>query len=159
MDEREGSSAAFEAKKLEIEMKKLKIERIKAWVTMPSLLASFLAILVTVNLSAKSEENRARSEQEKAQTEFALKAADTILATHDPYEMKGRARIIKIFFPNRLPEGFGENFDEKRFAVPLYPDEKFLLQMIIEHRDQKQEIIKMWEQMYPEDDRVKKLKE
>ncbi len=140
----------LECEKLKLELEKLRVERFKAWSTAISIGIPLLAVAITVIFGYWSEKQR-------ADTEFQIKAADIITRFQDPFEMKGRARILRTLFPVMLPADFGEKFDDQRFAVPTPPDETLLLRLIVEHQDQKQEIIKMWKQIYPHETRVDNL--
>ena len=62
-------------------------------------------------------------------------------------------------FPERLPANFGDSFDPVQFRAGTDPSVKIdLLKMIIDKGNQKEEIIKMWKQLFPADAWIEELK-
>lgn len=79
------------------------------------------------------------------------------MAHQNPAEMQGRARILRTIFPQRLPGNFGEDFNAEKYTVSTPSDEKLLLQLLVEHKDQRSEIIRMWRIAYPAETWVEAL--
>lgn len=146
----EREKLVIEREKLKIEFEKLRVERWKARSTVASIGIPLVVVALTVWVGYQSERTR-------AETEFNLKAAEIIMAHQNPFEMKGRARILKAIFPQRLPADFGENFSEREYAVPLPANSELLLRLLIEHPDQRAEIIRMWRVAYPDESWVEAL--
>jgi|GEM_PF-3007472 len=148
--ELEREKVSIERQKLELEFRKLKIESRKVVFTAGSIAIPLLGVMVTVLVGYLSEHAR-------ADTDFQLKAAEIVMAHQNPHEMKGRAGILRTLFPQRLPKDFGENFDDQKYSVPIPSDEKALIQLLVDHKDQRADIIRMWRIAYPNEKWVEDL--
>jgi hypothetical protein len=142
----------LERQRIQAEFEKLKTERFKVWWTGLSILVPLLVAAITLGFSAWNQ-------AQQAQSQFELKVAEIVMSEKSSVEASNKAKAFAKLFPNRLPAGFAETFDPYLFGGPPSAPKKELLKLILEHRDQKQEIIKMWGQLFPEDEWVKNLNE
>jgi len=86
--------------------------------------------------------------------------------TQNPFEAANKAKALDALFPDRLPHDFAASFEPEDYGTPppnssvksIIESKKELMRMLIDHREQKQEIIQMWMQLFPGDMWVNDLK-
>lgn len=137
----------LEAQRLILERERIKIEWFKAWWTGFSILIPLLIAAGTIYFNGKNQ-------QEQAQNDFKLKAAEIVLSETSPSAAKAKAEAMTDLFPNDLPADFAAGFNAKNYSAPKVSEsQKFLLTLIVEHPEQKNEIIAMWLAIAPPNDR------
>ncbi len=137
---------SLEIERLKLERERVKIEWFKAWWTGFSILIPLLIAAGTLYFNAKSQ-------QEQARVDFKLKAVEITLNASSPTEAKNKAEAMAKLFPNDLPADFAKNFDVTEYGAPKISDsKKALLTLIIEHPEQRNEIIDMWIAIAPYDE-------
>ncbi len=138
----------LEREKLILERDKVDVERDKAKWTTISIVGTALVALLTVGFGIWSQ-------YKQAQSQFEIKAAEIVLKTGSAREARDTAKALLAIFPDRLPKNFAEQFDPDN--VPNFgPDvinAKTALLSILPGKteEQKNEIIELWNKMFPED--------
>lgn len=138
---------AIEKQKLEIELEKLSVEKSKLiWSSLLGTLP-LLAVIFTIYYGIWTQR-----QQEKIQ--FQLKAAEIMFNARDPYEIKYRADILNLIFPDKLPANFSHKY---------YPDSMGLysrysidariefLKMLAQKAEGKEEVVENWRKLFPDD--------
>jgi hypothetical protein len=138
----------LERQRILLEQERLKVDRFKSWWTGISILIPLLVAAVTVAFNTWSQ-------VQQAQSEFELKAAEIVMNASGPAEARNKARALAALFPDRLSEnfaGFAEAFDPDLYGGPDAEVKKELLRWIIANPEQKQEIVEMWVEVFPDDE-------
>jgi len=136
---------SLELQRLEIEREKLRIERFKAWWTGFSILIPLLITAGTLLFNVQNQRAQAR-------LDFKLKAAEILISSPSPTEARNKAAAMAKLFSEELPVNFGENFIPAEYGAPKISDsKKFLLTLIVEHPEQRNDIIEMWLKLSPSD--------
>lgn len=153
MESRHIDQPELEQQKLELEREKLKLERFKVVWTGFSILLPLLIAAGTIYFNT-------RSQAEQAQADFKLKAAEIVMSTSGPSEARGKAQAMVALFPDDIPADFAEGFKSLDVGSSrISASQKALLDLIVEHPDQRNEIIDMWLAVAPYDDWAEKLRE
>ena len=137
---------------LALEREKLRLEWFKAWWTGFSILIPLLIAAATLYFNG-------RTQLEQARIDFKLKAAEIVLNTSGPSEAKNKAEALVNLFPAELPANFADNFAPTDYGSPkISTQQKELLNLIIAHPEQRNEIVEMWLAVAPFDTWAEKLK-
>jgi hypothetical protein len=150
-DNLEWKRLELEQQRVRIEREKLAIEQYKARWTGISIFIPLLVIALTIIFNLWNQAQQAR-------TDFALKAADIVLGAGTPSEAAAKAKALQNLFPERLPANFAESFRAKDYSGPSVATKKELLNLLIGHPDQKQEILRLWGLLFPADTWIEPLK-
>ena len=143
----------IEQQRLALEREKLKVEWFKAWWT-------GFSILIPLLIAAGTFFYNSQNQREQARIDFKLKAAEIVLNAQGPTEAKNKAAAMAALFPDYLPSDFAENFKPLDYGSPKISTPQIeLLTLIIEHPDQRNEIIDMWLHVAPFDKWAEKLRE
>ncbi len=143
----------IEQQRLALEREKLKVEWFRAWWTGFSIL---IPLLIAVGTFFYNSQNQ----REQARIDFKLKAAEIVLNAQGPTEAKNKAAAMAALFPDYLPSDFAEDFTPLDYGSPKISSPQIqLLTLILEHPDQRNEIIDMWLQVAPFDKWAEKLRE
>lgn len=138
----------LDEERVKLERERVKIEWFKAWWTGFSILIPLLIAAGTIYFNA-------RNQQEQARNDFKLKAADIALSAASPAEAKAKAKAMAELFPEDLPPDFAESFDASNYSSPkISESQKFLLTLIVENPEQRNEIIDMWLAIAPPNERA-----
>jgi hypothetical protein len=94
----------------------------------------------------------------QAHASFELKAAEIVMDAHGPFAARRKADVLRILFPRRLPPEFAQSFEPGAHAPrgPSSESKLELLKLIVAHPDREQEIVRLWQRMYS-DDELKQL--
>lgn len=151
--ELEREKMELERQRILLEQERLKVDRFKAWWTGISILIPLLVAAATMAFNTCSQ-------VQQAQSEFMLQAAEIVTDTSGPVGARNKARALAALFPDRLPESFAnfaEAFDPDLYGGSNISDEKNvsdekkeLLRWIIANPEQKEEIVEMWIELFPE---------
>lgn len=145
----------IEKQKLEIELQKLNIEKSKLiWSSLIGTIP-LLAVIFTIYYGIWTQR-----QQEKIQ--FQLKAAEIMFQAKDAYEIKSRAEILNLLFPDKLPANFSNKFypDSLGFYSRYEIDAKIeLLKMLVEKTSGRNEIVENWSRVFPDDKWVELLRD
>lgn len=143
----------MEEQQLALEREKLKVEWFKAWWTGFSILVPLLIAVGTFFYNSQNQ-------REQARVDFKLKAAEIVFNTQGPTEAKNKATAMTTLFPDYLSSDFAENFIPLDYGSPKISSSQIqLITLIIEHPDQRNEIIDMWLKVAPFDKWAEKLRE
>lgn len=93
--------APIEKIKLKMECDRIRIERFKTWGTVFSIVIPLLVVTITIFYGVWSE-------NERAKTNFEIKAAEIVLNASSPQSATNKAIVLSELFPNRLPKNFKE---------------------------------------------------
>ena len=147
------SKLDIEQQKLALEYEKLKLERFKAIWTGISIFIPLLIAVGTIFFNAKNQ-------AEQAQIDFQLKAAEIVMNSSGPSEAKGKAEAMVALFPDYIPADFAKSFVPLDYgSSKISASQKALLDLIVEHPDQRNEIIDMWLAVAPYDTWAENLRE
>jgi hypothetical protein len=151
----------IEREKMEIEREKIRLENEKLAIERSKTKWTVASIFIPLLIGALSIAYSAYSQVQQARYDFELKVAELVMSSENPTGSMNRARAIQALFPERLPDKFAASFDPKLYSVPKTSDssKKELLKLIVEHPDQKQEIIELWSLLFPGDDWILDIKE
>jgi hypothetical protein len=144
----------------EMEIRKHALEKSKAILTAGSIALPLIFGLYSINRQIKL----ARSEREiEARNSFELKAADLLLNSKTPGQLHAKAKALMKLFPNApLPTGFADSvksFDPAEFAGPGTDWKIELFRLLAAPNANKQEVIKLWRQLFPGDTWIDRLNE
>lgn len=93
--------APLEKLKLKLEYEKLLVERRKTWVTAISIVIPLILGAVTILYGIRSENQRAVSN-------FEIKAVEIVMNAFSPKAATNKAIVLSELFPDRLPKTFRE---------------------------------------------------
>jgi len=145
--ELEREKMELERQRVLLEQERLKVDRFKAWWTGISILIPLLVAAATMAFNTWSQ-------VQQAQSEFELQAAEIVTNTSGPIGARNKARALAALFSDRLPESFAnfaEAFDPDLYGGSNVSDaKKELLRWIIANPEQKEEIVEMWIELFPE---------
>lgn len=146
-DRIELAKLSIEKQKLKIELHKLKIEKSKlVWSSLIGTIP-LLAVIFTIFYGIWTQR-----QQEK--TQFQLKAAEIMFNAKDAYEIKSRAEILHLIFPDKLPSNLSRQFhpDSLGFYSRYEIDAKIeLLKMLSANMQGNKEIVENWKRVFPDD--------
>lgn len=137
----------IERQKLDIELQKLSIEKSKLiWSSLIGAIP-LLAVIFTIYYGIWTQR-----QQEKIQ--FQLKAAEIMFDARDAYEIKSRAEILNLIFPDKLPANFSHKYypDSMGLYSQLSIEARIeFLKMLAEKARGKEEIVENWRILFPDD--------
>jgi hypothetical protein len=144
-------SESLENKKDDLDYQRFQLEKRKnisdivlAWVTTLSLIFGVVIPLITIAVNVNSQTKQARHE-------FELKAAEIVMNTTGPTGTLNRAKAMANMFPDRLPSNFAASFDPKEYTGDnTNTPKKELIQLLVEHPDQRAKIIETWKKLFPD---------
>ena len=115
----------IENKKLGIERDKLRIEEASSKWSALSAAGPLTIALGTLAFSIWSFRKQGRQQAdmqlEAARLQFEIKAAEIAFSGRTPKAVANRAKVLKAFFPNRLPDDFTQRFSPTTSAVKSLP--------------------------------------
>jgi hypothetical protein len=140
----------LERQKLSLEREKLQVEKYKARLSALSVAVPLIAVLATVGLGVWNQSKASKDQ-------FALKAAEIVMATDNPNVTQNKAAALYALFPEKLPKDFATRFTSDR--IPEDPDSarKALFGMVTSNPAHAEKIMTLWAQIYPGDAWVKDL--
>lgn len=150
----EKEKIALEREKFLFEKEKLKSDRISKVITILTIIIPIIICLVTYYQSTQNLKRQ-------AEIDFELKSAEIIMDTSNVIASYNKAQALKALFPDRIPETFAERFEPQKYGTTSSnnTDSKIkLLTLIIENPDQKELVLKIWQEFFPNDDWVKSIK-
>jgi hypothetical protein len=139
----------IEKQKLAFEREKIDLEKTKAWLTAGTIVIPFIVAILTVFFQLRAASQLKKSD---ARTAFELKAAEIVLSSGGPKKAKARAQVLKQLFPDHLPENFAESFDPSIMPGSQHADKLEFLKLAMEKPEKRDELIKLWEALFPWDD-------
>jgi flagellar biosynthesis/type III secretory pathway M-ring protein FliF/YscJ len=105
-------------------------------------------------------EAQLKLQEEQANNQFELKAAEIVMTSDNPKITYNKARAMRALFPGHFPPDFAATFNPDEFSsneAGIIQSKKELLNLLAEHPDQRKQIIDTWKQLFPEDEWVKEL--
>lgn len=167
----------IEERKLELEREKARAE---TWTARLTAIAVFLTALVSAgtflysnyqhreNIEAELERQSREitaeiaAQEKQAEIDFALAAVDIVMSTNNITETSTKVEIIRDLFSEWLPEGNigtlrrnGYYSLEERGVAERAADQRAkndLMLLLIEHPEQRQEIMSYWNLFFPGED-------
>lgn len=143
----EQEKLALEREKLILEHAKLELERQKTKWTAIGVAVPLVAIAATVMLGVWGQHQKGRDD-------FALKAAEILLAGDNPATTQSKAKALVTLFPSQLPQDFAKSFDPDAFyhtdPDPVLP-KKDLVNLMAAHPADAERILAVWKAMFPDD--------
>jgi hypothetical protein len=153
--EREAKFQELEAKKLavmqEVEQKKLDLERHKAKWTTISVFVTALSILGSVTIAGLTIVKSQALQNQAADTQFSLKAADLVLQSDDPEVNASKALRFQQLFPGRVPDDWAKNFNWKTHAVENDDMKREVAKVLADHPKQAAQIIATYRALFADD--------
>jgi hypothetical protein len=155
-------------KKLEIERDKLRIEEASSkWLALSAagpLTIALGTLAFSIWSFRKQGRQQADMQLEAAKLQFEIKAAEIAFSGRTPKAVANRAKVLKAFFPDRLPDDFTQRFSPDDFGSKEPPEEKkFFLELLLKHPGKEAEVFDLWTKLFPGDEewllRVKTLSE
>ncbi len=159
------STQDIEVRKIELEEKKASDEKFTRLITLASVVITALLSLGTLgynyyqtNVTRQSEIETRQSEIEmqiqKNRLDFVVATAGILFETGDLTETYVKSVAMKNLFENTglLPRKFSLNFPEGYYdRIYLRKKKRDLMDMLIAHPAQREEIITQWKSLFPED--------
>ncbi len=156
--EREHKALGLEIKRLEsihhIEGKKMDLERRKAKWAAISVFVTAIAILGSVMVAAFTILESQRLQNQAAETQFSLKAADLVLQSDDPEVNQDKAFRFQQLFPGRVPKDWAKNFNWKEHAFENNDMKREVAKLLAEHPDRSRQIIATYKTLFADDPTV-----
>jgi hypothetical protein len=156
--ERQARDCDLETKQLafthEIEQKKLDLEKRKAKWTAISVFVTALSILGSVTVAGFTILESQRLQNQAAETQFALKAADLVLQSDDPEVNENKKIRFEQLFPDRVPPMWANNFDWRKYAVESDEMKREVAKLLTEHPAQAPQIIALYKTLFTDDPTV-----
>jgi hypothetical protein len=87
--------------KLKMDCERIRIERFRAWGTVLSIIIPLLVATITIIYGVWSE-------NERAKTNFEIKAVEIVMNASSPQAATNKAIVIAELFPDSLPKNFKE---------------------------------------------------
>lgn len=143
--DREGVS--IEREKLQLEREKLEVEKQKAKWTAIGLGVPVVALAATVMLGIWTQDRKGRDD-------FALKAAEILMAGDSPVATHNKAKALSVLFPSRLPRDFAKSFDPDAFGrsePDTLASKRDLVTLMAAHPPEAERILAIWKAMFPGD--------
>jgi hypothetical protein len=150
----------LEFEKLELEREKIRLEQAKLhldeerykderkfrlW-TILSIFIPLLSIAISVIFSMWGQ-------YKQAQTDFTLRAVETVINSKSPSETQNKLRAMQFLFPNQLPDDFSaafSNFDPNDFSGgPSYDNKMNFLSLMASTGASKEEALEMYKKLFP----------
>jgi hypothetical protein len=141
----EREKLAIEREKLAIEHEKLLVERLKARWSAISVIIPLLAFIPTVAYGLWSLHEQARSQ-------FELKVAESVMQSPSPQAALAKAQAFIAMFPGRLSPDLVQPIDPEFFSNrPDAEPKKEFLRLLAEKGLSREEVVKVWAYLFPED--------
>jgi hypothetical protein len=144
----EQEKLALEREKLNLEHVKLDLERLKTKWTAVGVTVPLVAIAATVMLGIWGQ-------YQKGRDDFALKAAEILLAGDNPGTTQSKAKALVMLFPSQLPQDFARSFNPDAF-YHTEPDpllsKRDLVNLMAAHPADAERILVVWKAMFPGDE-------
>jgi flagellar biosynthesis/type III secretory pathway M-ring protein FliF/YscJ len=152
----------------QLDQKKIDEERRRTRLTAGSV---FVSIFVPLTVAAvtfasascnqkEQAEAQLKLQEEQANDQFELKAAEIVMTSDNPKITYNKARAMRALFPGHFPPDFAATFNPDEFSsneAGVIQSKKELLNLLAEHPEQRKQIIDTWKQLFPEDEWVKEL--
>lgn len=90
---------SLEKIKLKMDFERIRIERLRTWLTVISIVIPLLLGVITVFYGVWSE-------NERAKTNFEIKAVEIVLGAESPTIATHKAIVLYELFPDHLPKNF-----------------------------------------------------
>jgi hypothetical protein len=142
---------ALEREKLALEREKLEVEKTRAKWTAISVVVTLLAAIFTVAFGLWTN-------HQQAKRQFEAKVAEIVMQSGSPDEALGRAQTFMAMFPDRLPKDFVKAFDPTEFTnqeMGVPETKKEFLKLLADKGLTKEEIVKVWKHLFPDDNWMK----
>jgi hypothetical protein len=111
-----------------------------------------------IKIQDRQAEAAREARRDEAQTAFELKIAEIALNAPGANEVSSRAKLLKELFQQRLQD-FNAEFDPSKYPrLSMREGRKDLLQLLTANVDQKDEILMIYQQIWPGDDWAQKIK-
>ena len=134
----------------DLEQQKLEIERMKAWLTVGSILVPLLTGIGAIYWQVRSS---AQLKETEAKNAFELKAAEIVLSSSSPAAAVGRAKALASLFPHRLPPQFATSFNSTEFPGTIRHEIKIeLFRAIAQNPEHKDDIVAAARQIFPKEE-------
>ncbi len=130
------------------ERAKLELEGQKTKWTAIGVAVPLVAIAATIMLSVCGQ-------YQKSRDEFALKAAEILLAGDSPAMTQNKAKALAILFPAQLPGDFAKSFDPDAFGhsePDTLSSKKELMNLMASHPADAERIPVLWKAMFSGDE-------
>jgi len=136
-----------------IEHKKLELEKLKTKIEVFKLFALLVPILTALILLY----NNFRLQKLIYQNELHLKIAEMVISAKDPIDARGRIEYIKELFPTLISKSLASDIDERPHynEAEIIDKRKELFIRLYVQSDDKNEFLKMWLKLFPEDKWIK----
>jgi len=133
--------------RLRLDEERFKVEKkFKAW-TMLSIVIPLIVIAVSVSISVWSQ-------YKQAQTDFVLRAVDTVMTSKSPSEAQNKLNALLFLFPNQMPDDFStllSKFNSDDFSEDSnYENKMNFLNLMANSGASKEEILEMYNELFPE---------
>lgn len=138
----------IERQKLEIARQTLELEKQKTWLTAGLTIVPLIIGLIAIYSQVKTAFQLKEAE---TKTAFELKAAEIVMNSEDPFSAFAKAEALSKLFPERVSKNFANSFDPGQLSGPGLEEIKVLLPLLVEYKDQKQEVLNLWKQISPMD--------
>ena len=135
----------IEKRRFDLESRRLHMEQVSRYITLGAIILPLVVAWLTQRAQSRSA--------------FDLKAAELVLGASTPLAARGRATVLEQLFPGRLPKGFALLFDTDKFpGIRRHEMTIEILRQIVDHPDQRDLIINHWEQAFPGDQWISRLR-
>lgn len=143
----------LEKEKLRLEQAKLKLDeerykdekKYRIW-TILSIVIPLITIAVSVSFSMWSQ-------YKQAETEFVLRAFETVVNSDGPSEAQNKLRAAQYLFPNKLPDDFSEaftSFEPSNFSGTISYDRAMnFLNLMANAGASKDDVLDMYKKLFP----------
>jgi hypothetical protein len=147
----EGAKLASEQ---EIERNKLDLEKRKAKWAVISVFVTAFSILGSVTVAGLTIVESHRLQNQAAETQFALKAADLVLQSDDPVVNQDKASRFQELVPDRVPAKWGENYNANDHVSENDEFKREVAKLLTEHPDRFDQIIATYRTLFANDKTV-----
>jgi hypothetical protein len=135
----------LEQARFHLEEKRYKDERkFRLW-TILSIIIPLLSIAISVSFSMWSQ-------YKQAQTDFTLRAVETVINSTSPSETQNKLKAMQFLFPNQLPDDFSaafNSFNPDDFSGgPSYDNKMNFLNLMANTGASKDEILEMYKLLF-----------
>ncbi|MGE5492268.1 MAG: hypothetical protein ACM31P_13375 [Actinomycetota bacterium] len=143
----EREKLSIERDKLQLEREKLEVERLKAKWTAIGVTVPIVVVAATVMLGIWSQ-------YQKGRDDFALKAAEILMAGENPITTQNKAKALAVLFSSQLPPDFAKSFDPDAFghSDDTLASKRDLVNLMAAHPTDSEKILAMWKAMFPGDE-------
>ena len=161
----------IEDRKLALDERRVQIEERQArhgfWTRLVVLVPVVVALMVFAGGIVTQRLNSRDAltlQEEQAQDSFELKVAEIVMDTESAFGARNRAIAVGELFPDRLGATFARSFDPERASNTQarldnqrVAAKKELLKLIVEHPDERRQVIGTWRQLFPDDEWLRAL--